>query len=342
MAMDRGAAHAYVYAKASGMLSKSFVGKRARQLFNVTSLHELWSLLFTEAVPLVPETILAKKIERTAEKKFIREYVNLLSSYDNTAPLLISLLHFYDYDSIKELGAALSLGEKKQPHYADIRPYNIIAYEKWPDIAAMTKNKSLSWYNSIPKLTEQQQNDFKLDVQYIQEVWASISGMEKECQPALKKLLGEKFRMENLLWALRLRIYYHMSNEEITSRLAYAGSKSADRFLQKDALQCLAWDLDSYDQWKNWKFSSLLNPHEEGSVWTVDPRWISSSYTKLFSQNAQKLFHQFPGTSCPLACWFLIKQRELDNIRTASEHLRLSTNKERALFAAGLSEVRNG
>ena len=57
--MDRTGAACYVYAKASGMLAKSFVGSKAVKLFNVKSLQELWSLLFTDEVPAVPQTILA-------------------------------------------------------------------------------------------------------------------------------------------------------------------------------------------------------------------------------------------------------------------------------------------
>ena len=44
--MDRTGAACYVYAKASGMLAKSFVGSKAVKLFNVKSLQELWSLFY--------------------------------------------------------------------------------------------------------------------------------------------------------------------------------------------------------------------------------------------------------------------------------------------------------
>ena len=62
--MDRSSANAFVYAKASGMLAKSFVGSRTEKIFEPTKLSELWALLFNEEVPLVPEMILAKKIVR--------------------------------------------------------------------------------------------------------------------------------------------------------------------------------------------------------------------------------------------------------------------------------------
>ena len=55
MAMDKSAADAYVYAKASGMLARSFIGGRAAQLFEVHSLKELWTLLFKKEVPVMSE-----------------------------------------------------------------------------------------------------------------------------------------------------------------------------------------------------------------------------------------------------------------------------------------------
>ena len=41
MAMDKSAADSYVYAKASGMLARSYVGERARQLFSFHTLSVL-------------------------------------------------------------------------------------------------------------------------------------------------------------------------------------------------------------------------------------------------------------------------------------------------------------
>ena len=53
MAMDKSSADAYVYVKASGILARSFVGAKARELFSVRSLKELWSLIFKKEVPAI-------------------------------------------------------------------------------------------------------------------------------------------------------------------------------------------------------------------------------------------------------------------------------------------------
>ena len=80
--MDHSSAAAYVYAKASGMLSKSFVGPRTEKLFAARSLNDLWTLLFRGEVPLVPEALLAKQIEKTDEQTFISDFSTRRHAYD--------------------------------------------------------------------------------------------------------------------------------------------------------------------------------------------------------------------------------------------------------------------
>lgn len=343
MAMDKSAADAFVYAKASGMLARSFVGERAAKLFSVHSLAELWTLVFNTEVPAVPEVLLAKAIETEAQNQFLTQYASLIQKYAHPAEILIALLHFYDYDNLKEIGAALCFNEKEMPHIANTKPYNLIKYEKWPHIAAMTKDGALSWYNTVPAITEQQNNDYKLDCQYIDEVWKAAHKCSSNCRSAVLDLLGEHIRIENVLWALRLKLYYNMPASEIVEHLAYSSAERSLRdTLVSEAVHILDWELDDYEQWKKWKFSGLLNPHEEGVVWNVDPRWISNAYRTIYVRRAYKLFHQFPFTECPLVCWYIVKQHELDTIRTASECLRLQVGAAQGMQAAGITEARNG
>ena len=109
--MDRSSADAFVYAKASGMLAKSFVGSRATRLFDATSLQELWTLVFQTEVPVMPEVMLAKKIEQEAEHNFLQDYISLLQNYSHPDAILIDILRFYDYDNLKDIAASLSVAK---------------------------------------------------------------------------------------------------------------------------------------------------------------------------------------------------------------------------------------
>ena len=342
MAMDKVTAESYVYAKASGMLSKSYVGERARQLFAQNSLQELWNFLFKKESPAVPETLLARELEREAFDSFVGQYKTLLANYSKPHNIYLYLLQSYDFENLKDIGAALALGKKNMPDVEDISPFNIISYDKWPDIKAMTQTGSLSWY-SVPELAEQHLENSRLDSFFIENLWKSLDSVNPECKSALKNLIGKKIRIDNTVWAIRLRFYYGMSKEEIIPLLSYSDkSRKPGDVLAQEAISTLDWDLDDYDTWSKWKHADLLNPHEEGVVWTVDSRWITQKAKNMYVEKAYRLFHIYPFTECPLVCWFIVKRNELDNIRTASESLRLNIGSSQAMNLAGFSEVSNG
>ena len=85
--------------------------------------------------------------------------------------------------------------------------------------------------------------------------------------------------------------------------------------------------------------SDLLNPHEEGVVWKIDPRWVQQSAKTAFNAKALRQFRKHPFTANVLVTWFKIKQYELDCIRTAAEGLRLNVAQDKIQEFAGLSSV---
>ena len=85
--MDKTGAGAYIFAKANGILGKSFTGSRAQKLFTVKSLGELWTLLFRSQPPMVPEVMLSQQIEEKAFSDFISQFVNFVNLYDEPEPV---------------------------------------------------------------------------------------------------------------------------------------------------------------------------------------------------------------------------------------------------------------
>jgi len=173
--MEDSGASAFVYAKASALLSKMYIGPRADKLFTVKSLDELWMLVFKTEVPLIPQAMLGEMIEEEAEKRFVDQYVSLISVYETPCKLLTDLLLFYDIENLKELGAALCSKEQTMPHILEFKKQSVLNYKAWPDIAAVTKGSPLSWYNSVPDQHEQQYIDARLDKQYVRTIWESVN-----------------------------------------------------------------------------------------------------------------------------------------------------------------------
>lgn len=335
--MDRSGAAAYVYAKASGMLARSFVGERAQKLFSVRSLSDLWALLFSEEMPAVPEVLLAKKIESQAAQVFVNQYLKLVNTYSKPDRILLDLIHHYDYENLKVIGAALSSGEKKIPELNRIEPFNLIDYSAWSSVGKMTAGSELSWYDKIPSFSEQQQFDTKLDIQFIKMIWNSALKLPALDREPVLKLLSRRYSMRNIIWVLRLKVYYKMSGEDIAGKLAFLDDSSGKNdILAGEALSILDRNVESWDDWASWKYSRFLNPHEDGSIWSVDPRWVEEASDREFYEMATRLFHVHPFSSIVLISWFFIKSRELDNIRTATESIRLNVDETQAMEAAGI------
>lgn len=335
--MDSSAASAYVYAKASGMLATSFVGNRASKLFSMRSLRELYGFLFPNETPSLPESLLAKEIESLSEKRFIEEYLTLLESYSKPAKILVSLLHYYDYNNVKEIGAALSLGETARPDISDIKRHSMMNYAAWPVLRKITEHSTISWYTEAVDISEQYKIDSKIDEAYISELWSAVKELSGDERAEAERIVAAEFSFRNVLWALRLKVYYKMPADEIFERLAFADTSrpKADVFARR-AVEILGKDCENWDDWKDWRYASHLNPHEDGVVWEIDPSWVGKSVKREVDRMYAGAFHRNPLSVLSLVSWFKMKQNELDCIRTVAEGLRLDVPSEKLRDVAGI------
>ena len=322
--MDRSSANAFVYAKASGMLAKSFVGPRTEKIFEPTKLSELWALLFNEEVPLVPEMILAKKIEQEAENQFVKDFCKLLDCYSNPDKVSLFLLKSFDYGNLREIVFALSNQENDLPELVDIGKYSELKVKNWPNLEKITEKTSFAWYKTVPAISEQRIFDHKLDLQYIKELWKNIETLPSSEREPIKAFIQEKIILDNCIWAMRLKKYYEMSKDEIIENLFSIDENPTEKDdLCGEAIKILDYDFESYDSWQRWKYRKLLNDNLEGDVWFVDPIWFQQSAKIYLIKKAYKSFHQYPFTANVLVSWFFIKEHELDCIRKAVETLRI-------------------
>lgn len=282
--MDFSAASSFVYAKASALLAKSFIGERAAKLFSVQSLRELYSLLFEDELPAVPEVLLSKEIETRAAQKFIGQYKNLLSEFENPSPILSAILSFYEYENSGKSGV-------------------------------------------------------EEDRRQIMTLWQAVSSLRGNDREHLGRLYRMEISFKNILWALRLKVYYNFSNEEVLENLVYGDRRrSRSDVLVREAVSILGKDISSYDDWKSWRYSQYLNPHEEGVVWEIDPTWIERSLKNHLARAYRRFFHKDPMSVTSLVSWFRIKQYELDCIRAVAEGLRLGIESEHIMEVAGITE----
>ncbi|MDR3312031.1 MAG: V-type ATPase subunit [Spirochaetaceae bacterium] len=354
--MDRFSADAYVYARASEILAKSFVGPRVAALFEVRTLQELWALLFTEDAPMLPEVLFARALEVAAVNKFVRDYITLLSAYSKPGALITGLIRSFDYDNLKMMAAAAGNADSdlkpgqgidpgRGPRYSlgqglqiiDISPYAMLNYTAWPDIARVTRGSPVSWYDRIPAPQEQQALDERLDKQWTSDLWRALQKSPKKDREAVEDMVKRYIVETNILWAIRLKVYFEFSPEEILPRLAYSGDKiDPNDPLAREAARILDYPINSYAAWEKWRYAGMLNPHSSDVPWTIDPGWMSRSFRRNTQHTLIHIFHQQPFTDAVLGAWFFIKRYELNCIRTVTESLRLNVGHQEAREFAGV------
>lgn len=337
--MDYSSASSFVYAKACGILGKSFVGENAQKLFDAKNLSELWEMYFHTTAPQVTEVMLANHLEYEAVRKFVREYISLLSYYDRPRQFLVELLTRYDVENLKTISASLGWGETNRPRYVDLGKYQLLHIDKWPDIAKITAGTPFEWYNKIPDSKEHWEWDYKLDLKEFQLLWKELNKINDSSKEALKEYVRQDYAKKNMLWALRLKVYYKMSAEQILCHLFYVNDQpDANDPLCSYALDILDRKIDDYQSWENWRFSSYLNSFEEGEPWKINPMWIEQKLRLEDSKKMLHLFHQYPMTDICMVMFFRIKLQELNCVRAAVEALRLHSDKDEAMFAAGIKQ----
>lgn len=326
--MDRVAADAFVYAKASGMYAAAFVGARAKRLFGQSHVSDLWTLVFKDEVPLVPEGRLAQLLERRLSERSATDFVSLVKMYDSPDPLSLAFLAFYDCNNIKTAcQSALSGAEK--PYLVNISPFSRLKTEMWPDIGAMTRNSPYRWFDRIPENAERMKWENRLDNQYYMGLWTAANALPQKDQNAVLDFIREEVVLQNIVWALRLRCYYKMTAEEIVPMLAgFDENAKTKAVLTGPAEAVLEKPLDSFDAWQNWKYAPLLNPEDGNGFWRLDPRWLGLQVSKKLYRAALKRFHQSPFTVGVLASFFKIQRLEEYMVRVATEGIRMGASED--------------
>ena len=336
--MDKSTAVSFCYAKAAGLLSKAFIKERTRLLFEVESLADLWTLLFKEPAPLVPETLLARQIEERAFSDFFSLYLFFLKQYDKPPLILIDKIKRYEVENIKEIVGALCSGENELPRLLDLKDFSKIDLQAWPELAKMTAGTDFEWLKKTPDLSEQQQVEFKLDLMLLRENWKAINNCHGDDKEGHIKLFLDEFVIKNIIWALRLELYYEMPAEQVIQNLFYVtDSPDKNDPVAAPAIKVLGFDKNTYQDWENWEFEKYLNPYEPGQTWCVDPVWIERRYIEHQAVLAEQIFHRYPMEDAALAAWFKIKSYELTCIRTAVESLRLNIGSKEAMEAVGVN-----
>jgi vacuolar-type H+-ATPase subunit C/Vma6 len=315
---------AYAFAKASGIIGKSCIGRRVSRLRSLTQLAELDRLLFPGETRDLPGEELLRDLEKRITGRAVRQMLSIAGAYPKPPETLARLLRAYEYADVKSLLNFLGSGEKGTPFFTDIRPFGTVRWAAYPNLGAMFQNTEFEWVSGEKpeSLTGEELMllQARLDRQYYDRLWKSVLRLPGSDRRAAELILGEEISLLNCMWVLRLRCYYRLSPEKIRDYLLDIRLKSG-RSASADAVAALGFALDNFAAWQSWRKRSFLNPGTPGEVWRPEPRFFQSAASRHLYHLARRYFRGRPFSLDTMVCFIKLKQFEEDLLTSVAEGL---------------------
>ena len=324
---------AYAYAKACGIIGRSFIGKRVRRLEGVSRLSELDRMVFPQASRDLPEKELLLDLEKRITGRSVNSIISVVKSFSAVPEFLKLLIRSYEYADLKTAISHIQDRDGKAPVNTDIGEFRTVRFDAWPDLPAMIKGTEFEFLLDKKIVKDEKQAGILmqtlLDRHYYGALWESLLSLPQNDRYAAEKILSDEISLRNSSWTLRLRTYYRMTAEEVKSHLVDLpargknpyGTSPVSHSLAFDALACLEFPLDNFAAWSAWRWSSFLNPDSGGRRWKVDPRYFQNAASLYLYRLSRRYFRSRPFSLDTIFCFIKLKQFEEDVLTSSVEGL---------------------
>lgn len=321
----------YAYAKACGIISKSFIGRRILHLNDIRSLSDLDRMIFPVYYRDLPERELLADLENRIVSRAVQQILVIVESCDAPPELLIRMLRVYEYNDLKNCIQNIIAGNDEMPHVYGIGVFKTVDFDAFPDLELMVENTEFaSVLNEDIKSIKNGKADFsaieaKLDNHYYNMLLKSLSELPAEDRMLMRRIITDEISLRNCMWALRLRAYYYKRPAEVEQYLmdikAHRAGKTVS--LAEDAMQSLELPLDARSMWEGWKWEKLLNEEDHSMHWEADPRHFQNAASLYLYKLALRGFHRSPMSISAIFCFIKLKQFEEDLLTSVAEGLAL-------------------
>ena len=315
---------AYAYAKAMGIIRKTFIGNRISELTRANSLMDLDKMLFPvrtyglqeQDSPHDKDLLLG--LERRITKRTIQNILSVINSFSRPPQILIHQLRSYEYADLKNCLNYLSVGKTSPPLITNIGPFRTIRFDLYPDIKKMlagTEFEFLLEKNAVESA------EAELDLLYYQLLLKSLNKLSAFDRINIGKIIAEEISLRNCVFALRMRTYFNKTPAEILSLLLKL-EMTVDNMtidLSGEALKILEIPLDSYDNWKGWRWKKLINLDYDGKEWKMDPRHFQNAASHYIYRMSYRYFRRTPLSICSAFCYIKLNQFEQDLLISIAE-----------------------
>jgi vacuolar-type H+-ATPase subunit C/Vma6 len=324
---------AYAFAKACGIVGKSYVGRRVSALSGISRLNELDRLIFPDGGRELPERELLADLEDRIIKRTVSQILAIVCSYNKPPALLVRLVRSYEYSDLKSCVNLIAAGEKKAPVFTDIGPFKTVKFEAFPDLKAMLTGTEfvflLDKKYSAALRENQEEGGVKiqteLDKFYYTRLRDDLYALSLPDRACAENILAAEITLRNIVWAFRLRTYYKLEGESVKERLMNITMKGRKKSagLAEDAVASLELSLDTRSAWEGWKWEKFLNPAPDSDLWAVDPRYFQNAASSYLYGLAMRNFRRRPFSIGTAFCFIKLKQFEEDLLTSVSEGLGL-------------------
>jgi vacuolar-type H+-ATPase subunit C/Vma6 len=357
----------YTYAKASGIISKSFVGKRILNLEKVSRLSELDRLVFPASAKNLPEKELLRDLEKRIINREVNSIISIVKCFSHPPEFFKLLIRSYEYADLLSAIIASMDKERNAPPHVDLGRFQTVNFEAWPDIPKMIEGTSFVFL--LEKLNKMNMASFTekpgsslqsvLDQHYYTALWKALFSLPERDRQVAERILSDEISLKNSSWALRLRTFYQMPAKEVKQHLVDIPEEKhgpSARYLRvwrhenawkkkprvvsaslvHEAIVSLDYQLDDYSDWSSWRWKEFLNPQVEGRHWQADPRFFQNAASRYLYNLARHNFRFSPSSLDNIFCFIKLKQFEEDILTSSVEGLGIGMSVKDTLSMLGV------
>jgi vacuolar-type H+-ATPase subunit C/Vma6 len=211
----------------------------------------------------------------------------------------------------------------------DLGSLETIAWDAYPNLKKMLALTEFNWIREAPTEATVVEMQTAIDLHYYSSLWREVLSFPLNDRSGFEALIAEEIELKNVVWALRLRVYYGVVADALDTRLVEVSRKGVS--LAAAARAQIPFALDHRDDWRGWKFESLLNPEVPGAPWKVDPRRVQNAAAQALYRHARRLFRRRPFATDSIACFVKLMQFEEDLLTSVAEGLTLGLGAKETL-----------
>jgi hypothetical protein len=172
---------------------------------------------------------------------------------------------------------------------------------------------------------------------YYTALWRELEKVPYSDRRLITGIIAEEIRLKNVVWALRLRVYYLLSPQQIGAFLIAIKPGNNQMPLHHDALKSLEPDVEEEAQWHDWRLWKYVNKPVSGQYWKIDPRFFQNQASLYLYHLARKALRKNLFTLDTVCCFIRLKQFEKEVLTSVAEAVRLGLTGADALGILGLS-----